>query len=561
MAGIDTSFLSPFQRVILNDALSKQNGTLYIPMGSGKTALSLSLALLSRMDDPDKSPALIVCPKSLLSGWILELKRFFPDTPYTVLHSDYHSCDSKQLYHFDISPYHIVLATPESVVGHYNEKRIANKLLHLQREGGGFGSEVLYYRNTQEPLGGVTGGPLYSTRWSYFAVDEGSKYLNHSTVRTRALIAISAKSRWLLSGTILSQPSIDNVFGYFLLINSQNTPRNRPEFLVIYKDGKLPKMAETFVKREVNEDYIPEKLGQNINHIIVDTSFTKEEADLFLQLKGVIKLVSDQVKEYKEERDRLGDSRAFSDELRLLTGMLLGFITYIKEALVCPLIPITSMYINMADLTHRDHITTSFTQELVKLNPGWLEDEDSVYSSRLRKVVELINKHPNERVVVFSAYRTTLDVLEHYLPEGRPVHTISGSYSSKRREQELNDWSTGEGSILTLTYEVGGCGLNLQDGTMVIVMDYSWDMDTTKQAVARVVRRGQTAKEIYIYYLTANTGVEKGIYNLHLNKKEQASMLEEGMKPTTTKRLKLSEMVELISMEDTMQILDSIYKK
>lgn len=552
MAAIDTSFLTPYQNGILVEMRNKRRGGVHVPMGAGKTAMAITTCLENKANDPEGNPGLVVVAKSLIPEWIKEIKKFFPDTPYHVLHKD----SDKDYLNRDISSFSVILATPETMQAHLKHYELETKIaVSTLRE-----EDLITYTNYpkhNEPLGRrVNKGPIFSTHFSTLIIDEGAKYLNPSTKRTRALIGVCAKSKWILSATLLSEPKPDNIFGYTLLIDDPNTPRNRPDFLTHMKSPSFRGIGHTLVKRERNEDYIPEELGQTINHEIVTNSFTKEEADFFLGIKNIIKQVYDRFKELKGVQ-----LPEFKEELKLLRGMLLGMISHLRQTLVCPLIPITSMYLSMAEMSDRHDLVNSFTSELLKQNPGWLDNEEAVYSSRLRKVVELIERHPGERVVVFSAFRTTLDVLTHYIPENRPVFAIKGSQTLDKRHQCIQEWEESSDGVILLTYEVGACGLNLQKGTVAIVMDYGWDMDVTKQAVGRIVRRGQSAVTISIYYLTTNTGVEKAIYSLHQSKRDVGKQIEEGGKVDTIKKLKISDMVELISMEDNFEILNDLYTK
>lgn len=551
MAAIDSSFLTAYQRGVLQEVRAKKNGAIHIPMGGGKTAISITLCLENTANCPSHSPSIVVVSKSLIPEWIKELEKFFPGTSYHILHKD----SDKEYLTRDISSFSIVLTTPETMQSHLKHYQMEGKIaVSTLRE-----SDLITYINYPRPinpLGSKVKGPIFSTLFSTLIIDEGSKYLNPTTKRTRALIGIAAKHKWILSATLLSEPKPDNIFGYTLLIGDPNTPRNRPDFLIYMKSPQFRGVGYTLVKREKNEDYNPDEIGQTITHEVITNSFTKEEADFFLGIKSIIREVYIRFRELKKAQ-----LPQYREELKLLRGMLLGMISHLRLTLVCPLIPITSMYLGMAEMSDRHELVNSFTSELLKQNPHWLDNEEAVYSSRLRKVIELVQKHPNERVVIFSAFRTTLDVLEHYIPDNRELFSIKGTQTLSKRYKSIENWENSESGIILLTYEVGACGLNLQKGTVAIVMDYGWDMDVTKQAVGRIVRRGQTAESIKIYYLTSNTGVEKAIYSLHQSKHNVSKQMEEGGTIGTITKLKISDMVELISMEDNLEILNDIYTK
>jgi SNF2 family DNA or RNA helicase len=74
--------------------------------------------------------------------------------------------------------------------------------------------------------------------------------------------------------------------------------------------------------------------------------------------------------------------------------------------------------------------------------------------------------------------------------------------------------------ILLLTYQVGANGLNLQCSNTVLLLDFWWNTGKINQAIARVLRYGQEAKKINIYYFTSNTGIEKILFD-----KQQAKLI------------------------------------
>ena len=85
---IGKSQLTEFQIDILYECLKKKSGGLSLTMGSGKTFVSLVLALEQTKES--KKPILVVASKTLIESWIFEIKKFFGDKlNYIVLHSSY----------------------------------------------------------------------------------------------------------------------------------------------------------------------------------------------------------------------------------------------------------------------------------------------------------------------------------------------------------------------------------------------------------------------------------------------------------------------------------------
>jgi SNF2 family DNA or RNA helicase len=104
--------LNEFQKEILQEALVKKSGGLSVPMGSGKTLISLKLGLtLSPIE-----PILIVVSKTLIENWKGEIKKFFgDDLKFQVLHSSTGPLDSWKLENNT----RIVITTPDVIQKYY----------------------------------------------------------------------------------------------------------------------------------------------------------------------------------------------------------------------------------------------------------------------------------------------------------------------------------------------------------------------------------------------------------------------------------------------------------
>ena len=73
--------LHEFQEKILKECLTKKSGAISVPMGSGKTLISLSLANTYTKNGKH----LVVVSKSLLHSWSTEIEKWFPSIKYKIL--------------------------------------------------------------------------------------------------------------------------------------------------------------------------------------------------------------------------------------------------------------------------------------------------------------------------------------------------------------------------------------------------------------------------------------------------------------------------------------------
>jgi SNF2 family DNA or RNA helicase len=255
--------------------------------------------------------------------------------------------------------------------------------------------------------------------------------------------------------------------------------------------------------------------------------------------------------------------KAESTEIKRFSSYLLAMLTYLRQGLVCPIIPIASVALDMADFTDtKSELAKMLTDKLDELElTEWLESETSAKSSRIRKVLQTLKEHSDERVVLFFCFRSCLDVCRTYMPKNRPHFTISGNMSIPRRTAILEAYRESENGVLLLTYQIGGEGLNLQFVSTMFLVDYWWNAGMTKQAIARLVRLGQSASTVNVYFFSSNTGVENAVLKKHKSKLQIIEELMVGKQMTRVATMKMIEIVKLIEASENRDLLEEIYIK
>ena len=120
--------------------------------------------------------------------------------------------------------------------------------------------------------------------------------------------------------------------------------------------------------------------------------------------------------------------------------------------------------------------------------------------------------------------------------------------SPTERLNVINECRNSDDFILLLSYKIGSSGLNLQFADTVIILDYTWNSLQTRQAIARVLRKGQENK-VTIYYTVSNTEFENQILQKHLDKIKISQEVAEGPIKSKVVKITISEVIELISRE------------
>ncbi|CAH6419880.1 DEAD/SNF2 helicase [uncultured virus] len=535
--------MSPYQREIIQECIEKENGGLSLPMGTGKTIISILVSLMQCRNYPG-SRVLVIVSKSLITTWEEEFAKFFGNNiSFEILHNEY----IKNMAAW-VPTAEIVITTPEVISKVYTKYEVGGHFSYTERPEA-FAPEIRYYRTPDNPYLNYpcSEGCLYSVKWGAVIIDEAHNYFNPTSARCLAMASLSAHHRWLLSGTLLAEPKPDKLLGYHLMLNYANFPRNLPGFKTHITSDNYPGIADTMVIREENVDFVP----PTINKRIISHPLSETEALIYTNVKAILNILRERLKEFKRNGDKV-NTKKFS-------SYIMGMISHMRQCLVCPLIPITTVAIDVADFEQRSDLSEMFMNHINNMGiDAWLNDVNSLYSSRIRSVCETVNQHPKERIIIFSCYRTVLDVFALYLPKDRQVFTISGNDKIQNRIKIIEDYRASHNGILLLTYEIGANGLNLQCSSTAILVDFWWNAGKSSQAIARLLRPGQTANMVNLYYFTANSGIENALFKLQTAKIAMGEEILIGKMTTNTEKIKVDDIIRLIDIEDNITVLDGL---
>lgn len=540
--------LNDFQLNILEECLKKGSGGLSILMGSGKTIISIVLMLellkKSMTNSGNRELGIVVVSKSLLPSWEFEIEKFFKkNLPYQIFH--------QKTEKFILNPNTLfILTTPKTLVKYYKLNEIDKKFIY-ELEVNNFVKKTCYRIHNEPYLtsNNQIDSFIYSTRWSCLIVDEAHVYTNIKTLNTQSIGSLCCENRWLLSGTLFSEPKLERILGYYVLLNHKTFPRNIPDTKLYVYSQHFRGVSQELVHREKNEMYIEPE----VNKIIIEHYFNDEEQKVYTMMKNVMNRIRDKVKEFILNDD--------TKNTRKFSAYLLAIISYLRQCLICPMLPIANIAADCSDFTNKHELSKIIKNELDFLNLNeWMNDEKNIKSSRINKVLESINNHPNEQIVIFSCFRTSIDILIHFIKNelNRNCYTLSADMSTKKRSEILKKFTESKNDIFLLSYDLGAEGLNLQSASNVIILDLWWNTSKTKQAIARVVRFGQKAKSVNVYMYSSNTGIEKALLDKHKSKTDMINELKTGPLKSKIPKMRMDDIIQFINLDDNSKLLKEL---
>ena len=148
-------------------------------------------------------------------------------------------------------------------------------------------------------------------------------------------------------------------------------------------------------------------------------------------------------------------------------------------------------------------------------DPGVTDESLIEASGKVHVLDRLLTKLKDRghRVVLFSQFTTTLDLLDDVLRyRGYEFSRLDGGTNRVQRTVDIQSFNAPNSSVFLflMSTRAGGLGVNLQTADTCILFDSDWNPQADLQAMARVHRIGQT-KPVHVYRLVTAGTVEERI--------------------------------------------------
>jgi len=346
--------------------------------------------------------------------------------------------------------------------------------------------------------------------------DEVQIAKNRGSLTHRALKDVNAKMRLGLTGTPIENQlwELKALFDIVVPGYMPGDARYRDAFvspIEKYNDNEARRRLSRFVnpfvlhrKKEDVLDDLPEKTEEIIHCQLMD-----RQRQLYMETL---------------QRGREGVMRQLYDETQSIPYLhIFALLTHLKQICNHP-----ATYLKDVENYHR-------------------------YSSgKWELFVELLSeaRASGQKVVVFSQYLATLDIMELYLREqGINYATIRGS--TRDRAEQLRQFNKEENCEVFLgSLQAVGLGVDLTAASVVIHYDRWWNAAREAQATDRVHRIGQT-RGVQVFKLVTLDSFEERIDQIIAQK---AQLLEEVIGADdqyVIKKLSRDELIALLQLEDS----------
>ncbi len=411
-------------------------------MGLGKTVQIL--AWLSTLSDTARRPAsLLVVPASLISNWQSEINRFLPGLKTCVAHPGFTSPD----------------AQPGKTEKNKEIKLTKSRLNQLDLVITSYTLVKKYAWLAKYP-------------WHCLILDEAQAIKNPGTQQTRAVKALLAAHRIVMTGTPVEN-RLSDLWSLFDFLNP-GLLGNKTEFSGFAKTlkdnpngyARLRQMISPYILRRLKTD----------KTVITDLP-DKVEMKVFADLSPK------QVVLYKKSVRDLKLAVETSTGIQR-KGLVLAFLLRFKQ--LC---------------NHPDQLTGS----------GDFKAAHSGKFMRLGSICETVYEK-RERVLVFTQFKEMTQPLQTFLETifHHPGLVLHGSVPVAKRKKLIQTFQDDAYCpFMVLSLKAGGVGLNLTRANHVVHFDRWWNPAVENQATDRAFRIGQTRKVLVHKFVTRGTIEEK----------------------------------------------------
>lgn len=345
-------------------------------------------------------------------------------------------------------------------------------------------------------------------QFEYIILDEAQYIKNQSTKNAKAVKELSGIHRFALTGTPIenSLAELWSIFDFLMpnYLYNYNYFKEHYERPIVRDEDleaqiRLKKMVEPFILRRTKQEVLeelPDKIENNIK-----IAFNKEEENLYLANLSQIN----------------NDLKTALDVERIDKIQILAMMTRLRQ-LCC--------------------------------DSRILYNEVSEPSSKMKACLDIIKKakENNQKVLLFSSFTTSLDLLEKELrKEDISYYVLTGATNKIKRHQLVNAFQNDNTNVFLISLKAGGTGLNLTSASIVIHFDPWWNMSAQNQATDRAYRIGQT-NNVQVYKLIMKNSIEEKIQELQTQKQDLSNLFIENNNGSITK-MSTSDIISLFSVD------------
>ncbi|TVY81453.1 Chromatin-remodeling complex ATPase chain Iswi [Lachnellula suecica] len=550
------------------------SGILGDEMGLGKTLQTISLIQYLKEHDPksgsgsSQRPFLVVCPLSVLSSWMTELKKWAPDLNAVRFHGPEKERNQlKRLVMGDVDKF----GNPTAKAAAKQRAQRSHKSITIDTDSENEEAEgVDVVVTTYDSYKAEQSWFKRALVWRYIVLDEGHMVKNHESGISKSLQGLQAEYRLLLTGTPLQNnlselwalfhwlyPEVFNDNTLELFENSFNLTKGQYSNAVVVDSRRL---LELIMLRRMKDSP-----GVNLNLP------PKTEVLLFVPLSPTQRMWYQRIITRSDEglldeifKGSKQDTFKDEDEVEKTRALEViadesnfGTEEFVQAQAILAASVETQQVAQSGSKTDYQRLMNLLMQLRKVCNHPYqipnAVDEDSyetgahmIHASGkfmvLEKLLlELVVKQ-KKKILIFSGFTQTLDLVDELLllrgGDGSEYRScrIDGQIPRAKRNLGIRLFNKTDSNyrVMLISTRAGGLGINLASASDVVLMDQDWNPQITLQAEARAHRIGQK-NPVTVYKLISSGTVEEQMMGRIQKKLYLSVKVTEAMQDIHTK--------------------------
>jgi SWI/SNF-related matrix-associated actin-dependent regulator of chromatin subfamily A member 5 len=463
------------------------NGILADEMGLGKTLQTISVLAYFYEFENISGPHIVLVPKSTLSNWLAEFKRWCPSLRAVKFHGTKE--ERQQVIQDVLCP------------GLSDKKRKFDVCVTT--------FEMCLKEKTA----------LCKFAWRYLIIDEAHRIKNETSQFSTVVRMLETQHRLLLTGTPL-QNNLHELWALlnFLLPDVFASSQEFDEWFNLDVDDDEAKKQMISQLHKILRPFMLRRLKADVEKSLPP----KKETLLFVGMSAMQKAL------YKSLLLR---------DMNTITGGAAGVS---KSAL-------QNIVMQLRKCCGHPYLFEG--QEDRSLDP--LGDHVIDNCGKMVLMDKLLKKlkQRGSRVLIFTQMTRILDIMEDFCRMRQYEYCrIDGQTTYEDRESSIEEYNRPNSSkfLFLLSTRAGGLGINLYTADVVILYDSDWNPQADLQAQDRAHRIGQK-KEVNVYRLvTADSVEEKIIERAQQKLKLDAMVVQQGRLQEKQAKLSKNDMLEMI---------------
>lgn len=468
----------------------RAGGVLGDEMGLGKT-IQIIAFLAGLHHSGLFRPSLIICPATVLTQWLRELRTWYPPFRVSILH--------------------------DSVAGGRKGNETYGELIRRIKT-----SDAGIVLTTYDQLR-LRREDILPVRWGYVVLDEGHKIRNPDAEVTLVAKQLATVHRLIMTGSPIQNRLTElwSLFDFVFPGKLGTLPVFQAQFAIPiqiggYANASALQVSTAYKCAIVLRDLIAPYLLRRRKADVAASLPKKTERVLFCTLTSEQREMYRSYLASKELSDILAGNRA-----------ALAGIDILRK--IC----------NHPDLLERGRWE------------GTGEYGDVERSGKLVVLMKVLMhwQAQGHKVLIFTQTQQMLDIIEKSMgKQDWKYHRMDGSTPLALRTRYIDDFNSNPGVFaFLLTTRVGGLGVNLTGANRCVIYDPDWNPSTDIQARERAWRIGQS-REVTVYRLITSGTIEEKVYHRQVYKQ---FLTDRVLKDPRQKRFfKAKDLADLFTLGD-----------